>query len=340
MRKKKRHTQPQKVNKTNQQKVKSLPKNNSINAPTKNGELGVLPIQTEKENKQKKPIWRDALKYLKNIGMIGGLVVTILFLYDRYWKSDREKYVEENIPHGTLKSPKLSETISRNNSSESYKVLNQKPSLVLPPVDMGFPKVPGIHIDGLSLMPPKDSVLVLCGRLPRKICVQDLYQGIGINFCKGGGEIFLLAENDRLYASVEFRDIESQMIIGKLSFNHWEIYKGKFSNYQYDDTRFEVFDPEGYIAFSIAYSPNYKFPFVAIAGYLNTYNMISTFVNSDSITNRDSKVSNYFIPCIDKSSSHWKADAYNEIINIKSIFDPNAHVRLYDDSSYKILRKK
>ncbi|MDQ6762651.1 MAG: adenylate/guanylate cyclase domain-containing protein [Bacteroidota bacterium] len=299
-----------------------------------------LTLKSQKIYKRKVSIWTQVWNYLMIFAIIAGIVIAILLLYDRYGKASKEKYVEEKNPQGTLKSPKLSETIPKNHSSEQYIVLNQKPSLSLPPIDMGFPKVPGIHIDGLSLKSPKDSVLILCGKLPRKIAVEDLYQGIEINFCKNGGSIILVAQNDRLYTSVEFRDIETQLIIGKLSFNHWEIYTGKFSTYKYDDTRFEVFDPEGYIAFSIGYSSNSTLPLVAIAGYLNTYEMLTTFVNSTSIIDRDSTELDYFIPCIDKSSPNWKAEAYSEIKKNQSIFSDGMRVRLYQDPSLKILRKK
>ena len=129
----------------------------------------------------------------------------------------------------------------------------------------------------------------------------------------------MAAKDDRLYVSAKFIALSDENEIGEMEFNHWKIYNGTYSDYDYDDDKFEVKDKQGHIVFSISYSTDKMQSFVSISGYFVSPKSVIVLISKDAFTIHTSGDVRPH-DCIQKSDSNWKVNAEIEIAKIKSAF--------------------
>jgi len=133
--------------------------------------------------------------------------------------------------------------------------------------------------------------------------------------CDSVKKISLILKDDRLYVSVEFKDLEKGETVGYLEYNHWTVFKENSLEYpKNDDYRLEVKDKKSNIVFTIRYNEtSLGTNQVFICGYFISPKAISILV-------QDTIKKNQFDTCISKSNINWKQDAEVLIQNIKSIY--------------------
>ncbi len=232
-------------------------------------------------------------KYLKKWYSIVGVIITIFawlgINHLDWFKSKHQKHAEKNEITGMVKSPKFSDNVttqenipSFNYNTEAYK----------------YPLIKGVYIKGLSKM--KGLTLTIANGVGLNFEISDLYKGV--NFFQyrlrpidcDGLKLWLIAKDDRLYASARFIDLDDNEM-GEMEYNHWKIYDNKFLDFSCTDQSFELIDNKGLVAFSLSYSGKKGEPFVYIRGYF--ISPVCAFVIDGSPD---------FGPIYINDSSNWK----------------------------------
>lgn len=263
---------------------------------------------------------KDLVKVIKNtwnkyksyitIGVLASILIFFwenserisdLFL-DKSEKFEKEIIISDEIGYSKRKSN------SENDTNNGFR-------FILEPKDLPEPRINGIYIKGLS----KESFLYL-DYLGRKadLPINDgkMEHDILVSYCKDL-KLFIRVENDHVYAQVEFADLLTGDIIGKMMFNKWELYKGNKFFFRNDDDRLEVLDGRRRVLFSMSYEgrKNGRCE-VFIAGYFRRDSSIFIMPNDPKYMYRDNKKL-----CIQNTEPDWIEKAKAEIAHIKPVFD-------------------
>jgi len=218
-------------------------------------------------------------------------------LYDRY-KPKKIKYDDEKTIQGDIHSPKISNEAQLESVPQFYDNPYANNNLI----------ARGIYVNNLS---KREVLKIVIGHLEVDIPILDLYKGINLwtyafGFCGNDGALWLIAREDRLYASAKFMDLQGGFKIGEIEYNHWKLFDGKYLDYFCDNENFEVQDHQGYIPFTMSFSENAKSAFVLISGYIISPTNVLV-LNGDNMS------------CIPKLRKNWKEEAEIEINKIKSV---------------------
>jgi hypothetical protein len=267
--------------------------------------------------KSKKQInYKSVLNYTAIIMSIisGGYVIFLVYTAIREtYKPQSEKNIEDKFWHGDLKPPKLE------NTPKQYTVSELPPIYLKHPIISNLqPGIKGLYAKGIN---KKNNISIVLGNLMINCLVSDLYKGVNLfspSFTNcTDSKLIIGLKDDRLYVSVEFKDLEKEETIGVIEFNHWLLYKDNTLRFNNDDERLEVKDKQNNIVFSIQYviaPPND--PIIQINGYfINPYDVL---IISDMAVADSNGVE--FNKCILKKDLNWKQKAEFKIQNIKSIF--------------------
>ncbi len=61
----------------------------------------------------------------------------------------------------------------------------------------------------------------------------------------------MAVKDNRMYVSIEFKDLLKEETVGVIEYNHWKLYKYNLLDFHNDDNRLEVIDKQNNIVFSI-----------------------------------------------------------------------------------------
>jgi len=262
--------------------------------------------------KKIKPL-RKKLKSAVFIGLIISTIPTTYFIYDRYFKSQYEKFEEESIKQGTVKfSPiKDSDTLK---SPENKTVIN--PSFYIDSAAYHYPFIKGIYVKNLEKKLEGHDIYFNMGANVMGLSKTQLYEGANlmnyVRFCYTE-PLLIFAKGDRIYVSAKFIDLRTENEIGEMNFNHWKIYNGEFLDYHEADNKFEVIDKQGNIVFSIANIGTSDTLQIAISGYFNAPDGV-LILNTQRNRETERNI------CIKKKDSNWLKQATIEVKKIKSVF--------------------
>lgn len=262
---------------------------------------------------------RFVLKNWKSLVAILALFPTCLIIYDRFFKSDRAKFNQENVLQGYIQSPKL--------TAKAFAPLKDHPSFVFNTVGYHYPLIKGILIKELSKKNKRDWIGIKIGGYLVLSQIGSLYQGIDLlnpNYSDCSNAVLgLVAKNDRLYVWAKFIDLITENEIGEMDLNHWKIYNGTYLDYRANDECFEVKDHKGNIVFSISFNQNKGegLSVVSIAGYFSSTTSILVLKNDWGQVPANGHFANDdMFRCINKSDSNWLRKSEIEIAKIKSTF--------------------
>jgi hypothetical protein len=222
------------------------------------------------------------------------------------WQSKHEQFVEANYAQGDLKAP-----IFTGDTHAPYSISEMKPNFRIPDLRIESPSIKGIKIPDFN---KNGYVIVFISGYIFTCLRTDLEKGIDIfnpilSNCSSS-HLILGIKDERLYVSVEFKDLRKEETIGFIEFNHWRLFLPNLLDFNNDDERLEVKDKQNNIVFSIAYETKAVF----ISGYLIGTKSIIVMPN-------DPKKSKSINPlCVLKTDTNWKQKALDEITLIKSIY--------------------
>jgi hypothetical protein len=265
-------------------------------------------------------------KIIIGLGALAALLWNSRNLYE-WFKSPHQKYEEARTETDVLKAPPVVKQAPP--LHPNYRVLEKQPTFFsIPPIEKD--KVfNGILLDSAALV---DGVkFVITGHL-LSIPVDSLRLGVTIPLPITNGsqlpismyqDLNLLVKKNRLYTSIEFRDLQTGHLAGKLEYNKWTLYTDEIRDYHPTDDKLEVIDKEGYIMFSLDYSPMFAhttgqpWNVIQIAGYLVNESSVLVLANK---RDRDHPDWYYFFPTIDPQ---YKANVRNKLKTVvKTIFPP------------------
>lgn len=275
------------------------------------------------ESPKKKKWWQTGWALLSGIILLAVGVLTYIQLKNEF-KSTQEKFTETHIDSGTIKAPQiLVNDLQETDTFETESIFTRARTDKFPPVN-------GIRISekdtllGIVFMAGSGMWRVRLSRLKKGVTFVNL---TGSQDCYNS-KIRLVARDNRLYASAEFRDLQNNNLVGKMDFNRWEVYLDNLLKYKYDDERIEVHDKQGYIIFSLGLFQENQGANggVVIRGYFQNPKTIMMMNNSKKVEvvlqGTDGKIypqAEYY-KCISKENPNWKKEAEKYIDKIESIF--------------------
>ncbi len=278
-----------------------------------------IPIKPpEKDSFFKK--WRKQI-VISSITLTMSAITFGYFIYDKYFKSQHQKFEEENIRQGTVKFPTIpvSDTLK---SSETRSIVNDK----LFYVDTNtyhYPMIKGILIKNLEKMSDDQHIDLDFGNdnmvgitISQLHDITNIFNAFKDDACDPD-PIGIIAKGDRLYFSCKFIDLITENEIGEMGFNHWKIYRDEYLDYHEGDDKFEVIDKAGNIVFSIANVSSSGRVIISVKGYFNNPRCVVILYGQ----------STGFYKSILKSDSNWLNKAKIEVRKIKSAF-PNKNDKI------------
>lgn len=323
----------------NKNKKKKSKKNRRNNETDLTGKIKKPTIASPSEsipttpNSQQKKYWTDRRL------MILGIVVAIAMGLLGSWPYLRTKFMSsrqiqsEQLPSGDLKGPKLAITsdstyqgsvITMNSNAELEKKYSKSevPIIMNTKVDQkNLPKIKGIpaklfsnpnfikngkvnlNLGGLLLQIPPAVFL-------KGVNILDPYFFMDFSECPGQKLLAFGVKDDRLYISVEFKDIVDEKTIGIIEFNHWKLFTNDI-DFDANDSQLEVRDHQNNIVFSIKYSEDTELSAtIELDCYLLGPKGVLVF-NSGRL-NKVGNQANGFV-CFDKKDKNWKQTAQHEI---------------------------
>lgn len=295
-------------------------KKKSNRSKTKSTVVAPILIPVEKKKNVFLKFWNQVTFAWKIAGVIfilASALATYFSIGDHY-KTPHEKYVDENLPQGDFETSKI-----KNGQIAPYTTLDIPPNFKIPKIHIG-PSIGGIYVDTVK---HKQGLYISINQTLYHCPISGLEKGINLfansfNNCTGSS-LSICLKNDRLFVSTEFKDIETEQIIGVVEYNHWTLYKPNFFNYLPGKNGLEVIDRYHHIVFSVQFFDEGNIVF--ISGYFISLDNIMIVRNpllKDSIMNG----SNYHFAqnqptiCIPKTANNWKHTAIKYIEQIQSVF--------------------
>jgi hypothetical protein len=283
-----------------------------------------IPVKVIVEEKTK---WKKFLikagKIIGGISLAIGLLVGVTKLWDWVYpkkekviieKTARQKFNEDYID-SSLNPPLL-----YSNSDSNFYSFLEYPPIFSTPINDNNPFIKGIKIKDtgeLSLFS------IIIGSKVIIMPVGNLYAGIKMAIPSNAkcyhSFISFGIKNDRMYVSVEFKDILKEETIGYIEYNHWRLYKPNLFDFKNTDEKLEVIDRQHNIVFSIKYTsdPTLKNVVVVSGYFINQYSIV--ILSNKAIQDYNGIPRPGFDTCIDKSGN-WKQKASVLISDIKTIF--------------------
>jgi hypothetical protein len=239
-------------------------------------------------------------------------LITFYFTFITQNLSQKERYYKDNVFEGDLQPDKLHPV-----TDSVYSVLENPPIFTQPIKGDTLPTVKGL----LMRNEKSNSIILFVGGCATFLDKSILRKGIKFKLPviskNHFGQISLGIKDDRVYTSVEFKDIITENTAGYLEYNHWKVFSYNTLEYpKNDDNRLEVRDKQNNIIFSIKYELDDKLnEFIFINGYfLEPKNGITILA-----WNRDTHLKEMDTSFL-CSDANWKENAYKLIPCIKTIF--------------------
>lgn len=276
--------------------------------------------------------WHIITAILTVISLVFGLPAFIDFL-----KSPKEKYNTETFIEGDLKPARIGNTSALSATGD----LGDKFTINHTAYEHA-PKIEGILLKRLK---ERGTVAVQCGNVMILTSSGALSNGLDIlhinenDFYRATfdttikknsqqscvpNKIILGLHDNRLYVSVEFKDLKKEETIGNIEFNHWKLYKPNLFDFHNTDSTLQVIDKQNNVVFSVRYVSAGNC--VLINGYLigdeSVYVMPRdmTLTSESQIYDTSARIfSSDTCVCIYKSDGDWKQKAQKAISKIKRI---------------------
>lgn len=236
----------------------------------------------------------------------------------KIFSSDKENFEAETVIVGELKPQKLSD-------NRQYSVLESVPEYLfdkLKKVEV-YPHVKGIWIKNFSKK--EDLAIFLDGKLLRVI-KNDLYRGIDLfnplfDSCIAS-HFYMVVKDEKLYISLEFKDLKNEETIGIIDFNHWRLFKENLLSFESTDEKLEVRDKQNNIVLAIRFQDSYQgfFGILNISGYFIGSTSILVIPNVGRGLNGKDNLPDFSYNCISKAVPDWKNEALKKIEFIETIF--------------------
>ena len=224
------------------------------------------------------------------------------------FKSPKEKYDEENFISGELRPLpiKTQDSISFSEASQTYtfKGITEKAPEIYGIVIKKFKSLRRITFKIVT-----DSYGITTNQLSKGFNILNFVKKDQIEFeCIVGVD-----NNERLYVSLEFKDLEKEETIGFINFNKWKLYKPNLFYFQNDDYRLEVRDKQNHIVLALKYNQSETDPTIEIAGY---------FIGPTGclVIPNDPQDQSLGVGFFIKDQSDWKQKAIMILTHVKSIF--------------------
>lgn len=240
---------------------------------------------------------RKSWKFIIGMGIVTALIANYQPIRNIFL-TEKEKHDKENFDSGEIKAPV--------HSPQTVQSFSEKPPTFLTsPILDTFPRIKGLLID-VEKARGDNAIAINIGGNLTLIPLENLY-GRSLQLTCTNSVMYFLANGNRLYVSVEFKDILTEQHIGIIEYNRWRVYIPNALEWKYDDYKFEVKDKQGYIV-------------CAVISTGNTIDVTGYFINPTdiSILRIDGTVP--IDTCISKNKPYWKREAQTEILKIKSIF--------------------
>jgi hypothetical protein len=200
---------------------------------------------TETSPSTKKGLWKRYWGVVVGIGVIVGILASIEDVRNLFL-GKHEKYVKEKFVEGDLKPPRLPD------DSSDYIVLEHPIVFTHFRKDDGYPIITGIKLKSTGTL--KDFVQFYLGDDVVFCPKSDLNIGIRISVTKKSGNctpsfINFVLKDDRIYVSVEFKDLLKEETVGVIEYNHWKLCKENMFDFKNTDEKLEVRDKQNNIVF-------------------------------------------------------------------------------------------
>lgn len=268
----------------------------------------------------KRSIKEISIKYWKifsGILLIVCAIPAIVFIKNEFFTSAIEQHDKQYLTQGDLKSPKIF------NDSDSSIVDKYSDTISLPAIKNNYPKVIGLDVKGFN---NHQQIIVNLSNRPLRCTPKDFYKGVYpfdslFSSCLHK-KLILGVKNERLYVSVEFKDLEKEETIGIIEFNHWQLYNPNFIKVKVDpdEKKLEVYDLKSNIVFTINYKElDSNVAMITIGGYFlddNSALIIPTVADGVHIA-PDTMLRAL---CISKRDKRWKAKARKAAHSVHSIY--------------------
>lgn len=263
-------------------------------------------------------------KVVLGVGAIIGILANIGKIAE-YFKSKKDTFEENHIAKGRINAHEISQDYQMESDTFETETIFTRARTG------NFPPVNGIRLidkessnHEIMFMAGSGMWRVPHGRLKKGITFTNLVNSTDCNTSK----IKLVARNNRLYVSAEFRDLQNNVLVGKMDFNRWEVYLDNLLDYKYDDDRIEVRDKQGYIIFAVGLFQENQGPNggIVIRGYFQNPKTIMMMNNSKTIEVMLKGPDGRLIPsaeyykCISKEDPAWKSKSEEYIDKIESVF--------------------
>ena len=255
--------------------------------------------------------WNRFWKILTVLGVLFGIFSNIDSIKE-YFESPKERYNYKNYQEGDLKSPKI---------SSEFKLSEIPPNFTMNAISESLPKIKGIYIKDFK---KATAMIVQLGNYALvQPFPQNLYEGLYIlstifSDCSNS-KLLLAIRDDRLYVSVEVKDLQKEETIAFIEYNHWKVFLSNQFEFYNDDKRLEIKDKQHNVALSITYFPldrgvSKKDIMIVINGYFISPKSVLVLKTND-VGDSYQQTNKCFI----KTEPNWKANAETEISTINSI---------------------
>ncbi len=263
-----------------------------------------------------------AEKIITGICVLLGGILAAIQIYDRYnpprHLTEREKFDSDYID-STLKPPKITSI-----TANGYEELDSPP-IFAKGVNDDFPKIKGIQLKSKRVH-LADFVAFHIGKTALLVPWSSLEAGIKISIpvkksCNPSYISFGL-KDDRVYVSVEFKDLLHEETIGVIEYNKWRLYKKNMFNFHNTVEKLEVIDRQNNIVFSIKFQIGVaKVNTIIVSGYFINPYAVSILSYTDIQYLKDGNMVTVGLDtCLSKSQSNWKQKAQEMASQIKTIF--------------------
>jgi hypothetical protein len=274
----------------------------------------IIDQQTKDEPKPSKSrfilFWNSFSTFWKIIGVlfiiVGGML-SIVQLYDRFFpqkeKSQKEEYDNEIFVKGELNLPKIPLKENTAKFLTAPVIDSLKRIKILPNLDT----LRGVYIANFD----ESNIAIAVGNEVSTMFHNHFYAGVNIlpRICSVN-ELFLKVKDDRLYVSLEFKDLQKEETIGIIEYNHWKLVKDNMFDWKDTDSSIVVWDKQHNVVLSLLYQNSPTNQMI----YLNGY-----FIGNDAVLVLNDR-GNTQAGCYQKRDPGWKQKALNNIQTIRAVF--------------------
>ena len=263
-------------------------------------------------------IWSEKLwKVIVGIIIILSGIVYFFQTCDIF-KSPHEKFEDQYIAQGDLKPLELPQNTAESDTGKIERIEPKKIEKKIPfdsektvnpqkeRIQYTEPEIVGIDLKGFieknwlllniggninnlylgSIKPKKDEMMVF-NLLEQQIGNKEIFNLFG-------GII-----DNKLYVSMEIKDLQKEEAIGVIEYSHWKLYKPNLFDFISTDSSLKIIDKQNFVVLSLQYTIINNMPGIKLSGY---------FMNKDGIVLVDDLGG---IATFRKDDPTWKQSASN-----------------------------